>query len=429
MENEFEQSTGKYRINEVRFCRELLEEEPMSWENGAFFTRQGRVKDEQKIRQLIYDKLTKKVSTGVNRKVDSILAVLRLEAARNKLPVEETVIHLANGLWSMEEGFSEEMRLCRYRLPVKFNPNVPNPHLWLEFLDSLLEPEDILTLQEFMGYCLVPTNIGQRMLILTGRGGEGKSRIGVVMRALLGDNMNMGSLFKLESNQFARADLEHKLLLVDDDLNLNNLPSTHHLKTITTAETPMDLERKGIQSYQGSLHCRLMAFGNGSLHSSSDASFGFYRRQIILRTKPKDPNRVDDSYLGKRLVREAEQILLWCLSGLLRLFENDFQFTQSAAVREDMLQLVGEENHLYGFLNSKGYFCFSGDHSTSSRKLYEVYKVWCRDNSLEPMTSKKFLELLRLEAPNYKLKYDYNVLIEEGRRARGYRGIQVLIWT
>lgn len=427
MENEFEQASGRFHIDEVRFCRQLIAQEPMAWENGTFFTRQGRVKDEQQIRQLIYDNLAGKVSSGVNRKVESILGVLRLEAAKTELPVEETVIHVANGMWSLEEGFSEEMRVCRYRLPVKFNPNVPNPHLWLEFLDSLLEPEDIMTLQEFMGYCLIPTNIGQRMLIITGRGGEGKSRIGVAMYALLGDNMNQGSLYKLETNQFARADLEHKLLLVDDDLNLNNLPSTHNLKTITTAESAMDLERKGIQSYQGKLHCRLMAFGNGSLRSANDSSFGFYRRQIILRAKPRDPKRVDDPYLGKRLVREAEQILLWCLSGLNRLFENDFHFTQSAAARENMRQLLGEENHLYNFMNSKGYFLFSPDKHATSRQLYGVYREWCQDNGLDPMSSHKFSEMFRMDAQLYQLKYDNNIPIGEGRRARGYRGIQIII--
>ena len=39
-----------------------------------------------------------------------------------------------------------------------------------------------------------PLHQGTKMLILTGRGGEGKSRIGLVLRALLGSNMNTGSI-------------------------------------------------------------------------------------------------------------------------------------------------------------------------------------------------------------------------------------------
>ena len=44
-------------------------------------------------------------------------------------------------------------------------------------------------MQEFLGYCLLPTTKGQKMLMLIGKGGEGKSRIGLVMRSLLGDSM------------------------------------------------------------------------------------------------------------------------------------------------------------------------------------------------------------------------------------------------
>lgn len=42
-------------------------------------------------------------------------------------------------------------------------------------------------MQEFLGYCLLPTTKGQKMLMLIGKGGEGKSRIGLVMRSLLGE--------------------------------------------------------------------------------------------------------------------------------------------------------------------------------------------------------------------------------------------------
>ena len=92
------------------------------------------------------------------------------------------------------------------------------------FLSQLLEPEDILTLQEFMGYCFIPSTKGQKMLLLIGKGGEGKSRIGIVLRALLGSNMNTGSIAKVETSPFARADLEHELVMLDDDMKLEALP-------------------------------------------------------------------------------------------------------------------------------------------------------------------------------------------------------------
>jgi len=64
-----------------------------------------------------------------------------------------------------------------------------------------------------MAYVLLPTTKGQKMMIVIGKGGEGKSRIGRVLRVLLGDSMNTGSIQKVEVDRFARADLEWKLLM------------------------------------------------------------------------------------------------------------------------------------------------------------------------------------------------------------------------
>ena len=100
------------------------------------------------------------------------------------------------------------------------------------------------------------------MLMLIGKGGEGKSRIGLVMRSLLGDSMNTTSIQKVESNRFSRADLENKLLMVDDDMDMSALPKTNYIKSIVTSECKMDMERKGIQSYQSQLYVRFLCFGN-----------------------------------------------------------------------------------------------------------------------------------------------------------------------
>ena len=57
--------------------------------------------------------------------------------------------------------------------------------------------------------------------------------------------MATGSIAKIEASRFARADLEHELVMLDDDMKLEALPQTNHIKAIVTAELPMDLERKG----------------------------------------------------------------------------------------------------------------------------------------------------------------------------------------
>jgi len=238
-------------FNEVLFCEDFLSAHPMVCVDGSFFTVEGRVTDEEGIRKQIYEMLRPHFTSGTARRATGLLETLRLEAYTPELPIQEDRIHVANGTLFLNGEFRAEKEFCRNRLPVNYDPTAPQPETWLRFLSDLLEAEDILTLQEYLGYCLIPTNRGQAMMLFKGNGGEGKSRIGVVMQKLLGSNLKNGSIAKVERSPFARADLEHELLMVDDDMKLEALQSTHYLKSLITAEMPMDLERKGEQSYRG----------------------------------------------------------------------------------------------------------------------------------------------------------------------------------
>ena len=55
---------------------------------------------------------------------------------------------------------------------------------------------------------------------LKGSGGEGKSQIGAMLGSLFGSNMKDGSIGKISENRFARADLEHTLLMLKQGIEV-----------------------------------------------------------------------------------------------------------------------------------------------------------------------------------------------------------------
>ena len=413
-------------INEVIFCEEFLRDYPMITVNGTFFTVNGIVNDENRLKKEIYDRIKPYVTSNIAKRVTNLLDVMRMECCAADLLLYQDRIHVANGTYHLDGTFSTEKDYCRNRLPVAYHPEAPQPVTWLHFLSQLLEPEDILTLQEFIGYCFIPSTKGQKMLMLTGKGGEGKSRIGVVLRALLGTNMKTGSVAKVETSNFARADLEHELLMLDDDMKLEALPQTNNIKAIITAELPMDLERKRQQSYQGDLYVRFIGLGNGVLQALHDRSVGFFRRQIILTTKEKDPNRKDDPYIAEKMTAEAEGIVLWALEGLHRLIANDFRFTLSQSALDNLNDAVSDGNNIIDFLASEGYIRFRADYEASSKNLYAVYKQWCDDNALNSLSQKSFGSFLKQNESRYNLEYTNKVNIGGGRFARGFVGIELL---
>ena len=415
-------------INEALFCEEFLQERRIIFANGAFFTPDGRVTDDLPLRGEIYDKLKFCAVNNIPRKITNILEVLKLEAQVPDFPPEQDRIHVFNGTLLLNGTFTEgRPAIVRSRLPVVYNPDAPAPVIWLNFLNGLLHAEDIPTLQEFIGYCLIPSNKGQRMMVIKGNGGEGKSQIGAVLSAIFGTNMKDGSIGKISKNRFARADLEHTLLCVDDDMRMEALRQTNYVKSIVTAQGQMDLERKGKQSYQGWMYARLLAFSNGDLQALYDRSDGFYRRQLILTTKDKPLSRVDDPDIAEKMAAEVEGILLWAFEGLQRLVKNGFQFTESDRAKRNRELVKRDNNNVFEFLESEGYIRLKADACTSSKELYEVYKMWCEENSLNAIKARGFSDALIANQRRYNLESTNNIVNSSGRRVRGFVGIEALV--
>ena len=413
-------------VNEVLFCQEFLAEHPMVNVGNAFFTKDGIGPDENMMKKLIYEELKPYVRTDLPKTVATLLAVIRMESCIEQLPAEDNLIHCANGTLNLEDGsFTEEKNFCRCRLPVAYHPEAPVPEKWLTFLSQLFYPEDIPSVQEFFGYCLIPSTKAHKMMLVTGRGGEGKSRLGIVLQALLGNNMKTGSLHKVETSPFARADLQNVLVMVDDDMKMEALKATNNIKAIVTAELPMDLEKKGIQSYQANLWVRFMAFGNDTLQALYDRSPGFFRRQLILEAKEQDPNRKNDPYLAEKLCTEKEGILLWALEGLYRLIRNNFAISESERAKENRLAAMADGHNLVDFMASEGYFHFKADSEVSSRDFYAVYMTWCEDNALHPLAQKAFSSFLKNNESTYNLEYSNKVTNREGKKVRGFMGIEL----
>ncbi len=417
----------KGKIIEPEYCRDFLSRHPMLCIHGHFYTVDGLMTDESRLKQDIYNEISPYRQVNVAKMVDQIFNALKLTAYAEQLPLQCDRIHVANGTLYLDGRFTTEKDFCINRLNVIYNPDAAQPATWMNFLSQLLEPEDIPTLQEYLGYCMIPTTKAQKMLMLIGKGGEGKSRIGLVMNEIFQSSMNTSSIQKVENNRFSRADLENKLLMVDDDMDMSALPKTNYIKSIVTSECRMDVERKGIQSYQSQLYVRFLCFGNGALTALHDRSDGFYRRQIVITTRDKPPNRLDDPFLLEKLIAEKEGIFLWMLEGLRRLIANNYHFTISQKAKDNIASAVRNANNIVDFLSSTGYVDFKADYEASSQNLYAAYKVWCEDNAEHSLSQRSFNTFMAQNADNYGLEPTNNVYKTGERRCRGYMGIYVVL--
>ena len=80
------------------------------------------------------------------------LALAREQSDRNIRKLRKT-IH--RNLQRQMFDYLHSKRAVSYT-HLRYNPKAAQPTHWLRFLFDLLHPEDIPTVQEFIGYCLIP---------------------------------------------------------------------------------------------------------------------------------------------------------------------------------------------------------------------------------------------------------------------------------
>jgi len=422
-------------IDEVAFCCKFTEDQPLQTRNKRFYLQNGNEVSEDIIEKMIYDQVSQYKTSGLDATVRKLLNLLKISLASLESPLETDRVYLENGVVLLTGGnidfhvYDKNRAFCRNTLPVCYDKDASEPGIWKKFLSELFEKEDICTLQEYLGYCLIPSKKAQKMLIISGEGGCGKSCIGQVLQEIFGsNNLCDGGLYELETNRFTAAELEGKLLVIDDDMKTAPFPHTHKLRKLVTEESPMQIERKGVQAYSTPVYARVLAFTNGTLISNEtdDILGALLRRVILLTTKAKDPGRKDDPGLSEKMCQEKKGIFLWMLEGLQRVLRNHFQISVSQQTEKNLLVL--KSNNIDEFLEDSSCVRMDSGASATTRNLYGAYLSWCEGNALNPQPLRIFSSHLKQSSQRLGLTVS-NKIIETGKKqVRGFQGIEV-VWA
>lgn len=416
---------GKVCINEKNYCKYITDKLQIKTIKGRILTIDKEL-EESELENIVFNEISEYISQDLAPRTKKLISAIKMFSFSQSFKVDSKIINFQNGTYNVtSRGFENRKYWCINRLNVNYNPNAPRPTKWLNYLNELLNRDDITTLQEFLGYCLIPTCKAQIMLFLIGSGGEGKSVIADILRALMGDNnINDDKIHELQNNRFKIANCENKLLNIDDDLNFKALSDTGLIKSVV-AGANISVEQKGKQAYKIKPYCRLLAFGNGTLTSLYDHSDGFYRRQVIINTKPKRQDRIDNPFLADEIIEnELEGILLWCLEGLHRLIEHGFKIYVSQASKKAIEDIKSEAFNFVDYLQDSDEVQFDENYEEPSIEIYASYCNWCYNNALKPLKNRSVLTYLKDHAEEYNIKPS-NHIVKSGKQARGFKGIRV----
>lgn len=421
---------GERSVNEPVLAETLIKEYDSKCWNNKLRTLDGDIEDE-KIKQVIQSYIEPYIIKKIAVITENILKVIKTKCYCEEPKPDKESIHFPNGTLKVDDKglftvFSEQKEFCRNRLATNYKPNAPEPKLFLKYMNDLYTPEQIAIIQQFLGYCLIPTNALGITVHIYGRADSGKSRLAFIMMNILGkQNAIMSKISKL-GERFGGANVEGKLMYIDEDTSETALANTQVYKTLVTIgdNTPIDLEAKNKQKNIFIPYARFLTFGNFVIQSLYDHTQGFYRRMIILECKPAPKDRVKIANLDSLIYKkEGESVLKWCIDGLNQLIKNDWKLPLTD-------ELIKHSNELKYESDSVKQFIEEDEHiikNTPTAKihtvdLYKGYESYCNNNGLKPVTIQTFTRNIKEYTENTDMKYSTNVVIDT-KRARGFIGL------
>jgi P4 family phage/plasmid primase-like protien len=252
-------------------------------------------------------------------------------------------------------------------------------------------PENILTLQEWMGYNLTHDVSKQKFLFLEGNGGNGKSVFCAVLIALLGRQNVSHTPLERFGNEFSLVNTLGKLANIATECGELDKAAEGFLKSFTDG-SPMQFRQLYQAAFDTRPTARLILCANNRPRFS-DRSGALWRRMIVVPFNEtiQDHERVDGMDNPDWWIKSGELpgIFWWAVLGLHRLRQNG-KFTISDESKKAVEEYRTETNPARSFLLD---CCESdGDASKSVEcsSLYSAYCGFCKSRGYHPLGEATF---------------------------------------
>jgi P4 family phage/plasmid primase-like protien len=340
------------------------------------------------------------------------------------------LINCANGILNVVtrefKPFSPSFPI-RDVLPVKYDPDAKPDFFLKSFLNHILSFNDMDLLQRFCGQLLLGRNHAQKILILTGESGWGKStlmkilctilgweRVGIVREQLFKDDMELGHYAE-------------KHLLYGPDMNsqfLNRKESSLFKQLVGNDPIWAETKDSGRIIIEGCFPLVLACNTRPQIMLDHDTE-AWARRLVVLEFKKPGHER----HLGKLadilVQKELSGVLNWLLDGFAKLHSSGLQLTLTEEQQTRANLLLTQSESPQAFVHR----CIvkKADGEVGALELYEKYQDWCQAHQLVAFPSKEFHKMAKNELElRFGLRYRHDLESGNGGVIRGWKGLALL---
>jgi P4 family phage/plasmid primase-like protien len=342
-------------------------------------------------------------------------------------------IHCANCVLELTDGdyvrreFSPRFR-SRNRSPIVYDPKAKCPRFEKEVL-GVLKDENKELVQKVFGGMLLGHNIAQKILMLHGIGGTGKTTLALILQGIVGsENISELRTAHLDDRFEIGRFLGKSLLIgVDVDSDFLSGPAISRLKGLVGGDF-LDAEKKS-SNRNFRLHGRfnVLITSNTRLRIRLQGDQSAWRRRLLLipYEQERDGVTIRDFY-ALILRQEAPGILNWGLEGLAKLRSDLEQYGDIHLVERQhqaIENVLEESDSLRIFLNR----CIQraeGQDNLTVDEIVTAYLDFCVGQGwvpLSPGVVQRHLESLMLE---YFASGRDKHIERDGKAQRGFRHVR-----
>jgi P4 family phage/plasmid primase-like protien len=323
--------------------------------------------------------------------------------------------------------------LSRNQLAVHLKEGTECPR-FIEYLRAAVSADDLELMQKFAGQMLIGVNYAQKILILTGTAGGGKSTFVRIIRAIIGEK-NVGQLRTEHlGSRFELSMMMGKSLLVGVDVPGKFLQAefAHKIKGLCGGDPLVAESKHGNDTFEVVGEFNALITCNGRLKVKLDEdSEAWMRRLGIVNFDSPPPARPDPHFVMKLVASEGSGILNWMIEGaakLLKDIEETGTMQLSTSQKDRVQSLLAESDSVCDFVR-RG-LTKSPDAKCTTEQLLEAYVHYCEARGwvaegtkiVERELPDAMLDIHRVSKSNdIKLGTSF-----DEKAKRGYRGIEIL---
>ena len=258
-----------------------------------------------------------------------------------------------------------------------------------EFLSGLIPDQDDREMfLEYCGYCLTTGTYLQKMLIISGNGGLGKSILLRMMLQAVGESNTSNVSLQGLNERFTTAFLVGKLFNYCADITSEKMDKVDGIKLIT-GEDRMKAEYKGGDVFSFTPYAKLMFSANRIPHSKDDQTKAYYRRLLILHIKQRC-HYIED--LEERLSNDIQSFVVIIVKALHQMLcRKPRTITESENSKREVLKLYMSTDTVKAFLHNKTI----REGRIERPKLFSNYVIYCETEGRAHLMRNSFYDNLR----------------------------------